>query len=174
MTEAAVVGSAFCRTMARYNAWPNRGLIDALGALPPAEATRDRGAFFGSILGTLNHLLWGDTVWWSRLGRLPAPAGGISDSPRLCTDVADWAERRAQVDASILDWAGALGPGDLDGDLSWYSGAAGCEVTRPRGLCIVHAFNQQTHHRGQVHAMLTAAGLRPGDTDLFLMPDAAS
>jgi uncharacterized damage-inducible protein DinB len=44
-------------------------------------------------------------------------------------------------------------------------------VARPRALCIAHFFNHQTHHRGQIHAMLTAAGARPGNTDLFLMPD---
>jgi uncharacterized damage-inducible protein DinB len=46
------------------------------------------------------------------------------------------------------------------------------EVRRPRALLIAHMFNHQTHHRGQVHAMLTAAGARPADTDLFMMPDA--
>jgi len=61
---------------------------------------------------------------------------------------------------------------DLLGNLTWQSGAAGRQVSRPVGLLVAHLFNHQTHHRGQVHAMLTAAGQRPGDTDLFLMPEA--
>ena len=61
---------------------------------------------------------------------------------------------------------------DLTGELTWYSGAQGCEVSKPMAQCVVHFFNHQTHHRGQVHAMLTAAGCKGiGDTDLAFMPE---
>ncbi|HAR51365.1 MAG TPA: damage-inducible protein DinB, partial [Roseovarius nubinhibens] len=60
---------------------------------------------------------------------------------------------------------------ELASDLAWYSGTLGRDVTRALGLCVAHFFNHQTHHRGQIHAMLTAAGARPGDTDLFVMPE---
>ena len=65
-------------------------------------------------------------------------------------------------------------PAWLAADLTWFSGAAGRELTRPRALIVAHIFNHQTHHRGQVHAALTAAGQRTGDLDLpFILPDAA-
>ncbi|MDJ0825716.1 MAG: DinB family protein [Rhodobacter sp.] len=85
----------------------------------------------------------------------------------------DYAEARREADRCILDWARRLTDADLQGDLAWFSRAIGADVQRPKWLCIQHFFNHQTHHRGQVHAMLTAAGATPADTDLFLMPDAA-
>ena len=154
--------------MARYNAWQNRSMLAAAETLEPEAREADLGAFFGSIRATLSHLLWADRMWMSRLSDWERPAGGISDSPSHETDWARLREARAAADEGIVSWAD--GAGALDGPLSWWSGAAGREVTRPRGLCALHMFNHQTHHRGQVHAMLTAAGARPGDTDLFLMP----
>ena len=59
-----------------------------------------------------------------------------------------------------------LDPAWLEGDLTWFSGAAGREVTKPKWLLVTHMFNHQTHHRGQVHCMLTQCGVKPGATDL--------
>ena len=160
----------FCRTMARYNAWQNANLYGAAAGLPDDERRRDRGAFFGSIHGTLSHLLWGDTVWMSRFDGWEKPDSGISGSAALEGDWERLVERRREADARIRDWAGRVTQGWLDADLTFFSGVLGREVSRPAGLCAVHFFNHQTHHRGQVHAMLTAAGARPGDTDLFVMP----
>jgi uncharacterized damage-inducible protein DinB len=70
-----------------------------------------------------------------------------------------------------VDWADGLGPAWLEGDLTWYSGAAKRELTRPKWVLLAHFFNHQTHHRGQVHCMLTQAGGRPQATDLMIMPD---
>ena len=66
----------------------------------------------------------------------------------------------------IVDWADAVTGADLAGQMVWYSAAVGQEMSRPQALCAMHMFNHQTHHRGQVHAMLTAAGAMPGPTDL--------
>jgi uncharacterized damage-inducible protein DinB len=77
---------------------------------------------------------------------------------------------RVALDRVIADWADALDPAWLAGDLTYFSGAAGRELSKPKWLLVTHMFNHQTHHRGQVHAMLTAAGARPGDTDLAFMP----
>ena len=159
------------RMMARYNAWQNSGLLRDVQALDEAEATRDRGAFFGSILGTCNHLLWGDEIWLHRFAGTPAPKGGLRETPMLTPDVPSWAARRGATDAAITDWAEALT--ECDGDLTWYSGAMGREIRKPMGLVLTHFFNHQTHHRGQIHAMLTAAGTRPQDTDLPFMPEPA-
>ncbi|MFP4450554.1 MAG: DinB family protein, partial [Rhodosalinus sp.] len=86
----------------------------------------------------------------------------------------DWPRLRAErpiLDARIAAWAWSVLPGDLEGDLTWHSGFLGRDMTRPKALCVMQLFNHQTHHRGQVHAMLTAAGAAPDDTDLQLMPD---
>jgi uncharacterized damage-inducible protein DinB len=159
--------------MARYNAWQNAGLLDLVPQLPPEELTRDRGAFWGSILGTLNHLLWGDRIWLHRLSGSAKPDEALPESAHLAPDAATWAARRRETDSALTAWAEALTPADLEGDFSWFSPAAGRQVSRPRALIVTHVFNHQTHHRGQVHAMLTAAGLRPAATDLPFMPDEA-
>lgn len=167
-----MIGRDFVVTMARYNIWQNESLTSAASALTDEERERDRGAFFGSIRKTFSHLLWGDTVWLARFTGQPGPGGGIRDSVSLVTGWDEFLTRRAALDAAILDWAQGLQPGPLDGDLTWFSGALGREVARPRALLAVHMFNHQTHHRGQIHAMLTAAGARPQDTDLFALPAA--
>jgi uncharacterized damage-inducible protein DinB len=76
---------------------------------------------------------------------------------------------REAFDETIVNWAGGLDAAALAGDLTWFSGAAGRELTKPKGLLIAHLFNHQTHHRGQVHCMLTQCGVRPGDTDLPIL-----
>jgi uncharacterized damage-inducible protein DinB len=89
-------------------------------------------------------------------------------------DASDWPTmmaERPKLDARIAGWAWMTEPADFEGDLTWYSGFLGRDMTMPRALCILQLFNHQTHHRGQVHAMLTAAGAKPDDTDLQLMPE---
>jgi uncharacterized damage-inducible protein DinB len=157
--------------MARYNRWQNRSLIAAADTLDDAARKTDRGAWFGSIAATFSHLLWGDLVWMARFAGGPRPEVGIAGSVALFPHWDAFKARREATDLRILDWAWALEPTDLAGDLVWHSAVAGGEVSRPRALCIAHFFNHQTHHRGQIHAMLTAAGARPGDTDLFVMPE---
>lgn len=165
-----MITADWCRTMARYNAWQNDSLYGAADTLDDAARRADRGAFFGSIHGTLAHLLWGDSVWLHRFAGSPAPSVGIPESRDWVPDWGDLHRRRSDLDARILAWTEGLQDADLDGDMSWRSAVLGREVRRPRALLAVHMFNHQTHHRGQVHAMLTAAGARPADTDLFLMP----
>ena len=80
-------------------------------------------------------------------------------------------QERQTLDQQIIEWAHGVDDTSLGGDLTWYSGAMGREVSKPLGLLITHFFNHQTHHRGQVHAMLTAAGQRPDDTDLPFKPE---
>jgi uncharacterized damage-inducible protein DinB len=77
--------------------------------------------------------------------------------------------RRTDMDKRLEDWAAALDPAWLEGDLSWYSGAAKRDMHSPRDVLVVHLFNHQTHHRGQAHALVTAAGEKTGDTDIWLV-----
>ncbi len=157
-------------SMARYNAWQNRQMKAALEALPEAELRRDRGAFFGSVFATVNHLLWADAMWMSRVSNWPKPAIGIDGSTGLTPTLAAWGAERFRADGRILLWAERLGALDLTGDLRWYSGATGREQVKPLGQCLAHMFNHQTHHRGQVHAMVTAAGGGGWVSDLAFMP----
>ena len=159
----------YARTMARYNAWQNRSLYAAAAGLADAERRRDRGAFWRSIHGTLGHVLWGDRMWMSRWSDMPRPAGGAGEPAALIEDWDALARQRMATDLAIEQWAGALTPADLEGDLRWFSGVLQREFARPRWLLVTHMFNHQTHHRGQVHAMLTAAGAKPEDTDLAFM-----
>ncbi|WP_397542302.1 DinB family protein [Roseovarius salis] len=162
----------YCRLMARYNAWQNRQLARLLRDVPLDDLKADQGAFFGSILGTLNHVLWADRMWMSRFDAgFAKPEGGIRESVDLCPTLGVWDAERFAMDGSIAAWADRLGAIRLSGDLSWHSAASGRDQSKPLALCVVHMFNHQTHHRGQVHAMMTRAGLEAPVTDLFLMPE---
>ena len=161
----------YCRTMARYNAWQNKGLRKIVEGMSREALDQDRGAFFGSIRGTLNHLLWADLLWMHRFSGSANPEIGMSESVALTPSIAEWSAERFRADGRITTWADRLRAVDLAGSLSWYSAVLKQDVTRPIQPLIMHFFNHQTHHRGQVHAMLTAAGEAPDDTDLFLMPE---
>jgi uncharacterized damage-inducible protein DinB len=164
-----MITPAYLRTMAEYNAEMNRRLYAAAARLSDAERRQLRGAFWGSIHGTLNHLLWGDQLWMSRFDYWSKPEIAIKQSAGLFDDFDALSAARTKADADISRWAAKVEDGWLDEDLVWFSGAAGREVRAPKRLLVTHFFNHQTHHRGQVHAMLTAAGHETGDTDLFLL-----
>ncbi|MCR8826629.1 DinB family protein [Pseudosulfitobacter koreensis] len=164
-----MIDKGYVVTMARYNAWQNRQLTPIVTAMDKDALDLNRGAFFGSILGTLNHLLWGDRMWLARFGAdVDVPARG--DTTQLNPTIAAWSAERFQVDGRLTIWASALRNIDLAGDLTWYSGGEARDVTQPMWLCVSHFFNHQTHHRGQVHAMLTAAGQAAPVSDLVFMP----
>ena len=168
-----MITATFCQQMARYNRWQNKNLQREAEALTDAERHLDRGAFFGSIIATMNHLLWGDTIWMSRFDRWKKPSVGIPESPRITGSWATYKAARGDADSRIVTWADKLSESDIQGDLAWYSGALKADVQKPKWVCIQHFFNHQTHHRGQIHAMLTNAGREPSDTDLFIMPEDA-
>lgn len=164
-----MITPSYVRTMAAYNAEMNRRLFGAANRLSDAARREDRGAFWHSIHGTLVHILWGDRQWMSRFADWPRPQTRIQQSDR---HIEDWTELRAArdtADADIARWAERIDESWLGGDLTWWSGAAGREVSAPKRLLVAHFFNHQTHHRGQAHALITAAGEATGDTDLFLV-----
>ncbi len=161
----------YVREMARYNSWQNHQLVEALKDVDEAVLRADRGAFFGSILATLNHVLWGDTIWMSRFDPSIAPPDKGRPHTDYTPDFASWRAARVQMDAGISAWAGALRNDGLDGTLTWHSGMTGRDLTKPLAVCVMQLFNHQTHHRGQVHAMLTAAGLKAPVSDLAFMPE---
>lgn len=164
--EASPITPGYVRVMAAYNAEMNRRVYAAAERLGEVERRADRGAFWGSVHGTLCHILWADRLWLSRFGVGEAPAAPIAESGRLIDDFGELREARGMQDAAILGWAETLRPEELEGDLAWWSGAMGRDMVKPRALCVMQIFNHQTHHRGQVHALLTARGEATGATDL--------
>lgn len=157
--------------MARYNLWQNESLVKAASGLSAAERQTDRGAFFGSIEKTFSHILWADRVWLSRFEGKDAPSGGIADSIALIQSWDIFRAERAAHDHNILEWAHGVSPDWFEGELSWFSGASGRRMTKPKTIVTLQLFNHQTHHRGQIHAMLTALGAKPEETDVPFMPD---
>ena len=164
-----MITPSYVRTMAVYNAEMNRRLYAAADPLGDAERRRDRGAFWHSIHGTLVHLLWGDYQWMSRFDGWERPATPIKESNHFVENYAELCAKRVKADDDITAWAAKVDDAWLDIDLTWFSGAAQREISAPKRFLVTHYFNHQTHHRGQVHAMLTAAGEKTDDTDLFLV-----
>ncbi len=167
-----MISPGHVQTMARYNRWQNRSIYGAADTLDDVKRKEARGAFFGSIHATLNHLLWADRIWMHRIAGWPRPGpSSIRESLAYFDDWSELKRERAATDDALVAWANALEPTALAGDLGWYSGATGRDVVRPKWLLITHFFNHHTHHRGQVHCLLTQLGARPQDTDLPFMPD---
>lgn len=169
-----MISPDWCRMMAAYNAEMNRRLYAAADTLDDAARRADGGAFWGSLHGTLSHLLWGDTIWMSRFDGWEKPPVAMKDSPRMVEDWAALGAQRAAADARIRDWAGRLTEQRLAAPLTWLSAVSGRETTLPLWVTVAHVFNHQTHHRGQAHALLTRAGAPTGDTDLPWVVDLAA
>lgn len=172
--------------MASYNSWMNTRLYEAAGRLPSEVLTANHGAFFGSLLGTLNHLVVADTMWLRRFAGAPAarPAlAAVAELPHpqalneiLFADLPPLWSCRQHLDALITAWAGELTDTDLDQPLS-YRNSRGEAQRRRLGDLLLHFFNHQTHHRGQATTLLSQAGVDYGVTDLLALipqvPDTA-
>ncbi|MEP1766066.1 MAG: DinB family protein [Sulfitobacter sp.] len=157
--------------MAKYNAWENKQMRDILHGVSADDLTRDSGAFFGSMFATVNHILWGDTMWMSRWCSDIAAPESSDNHTTLTPDFPTWEDARFRMDGRILIWAQTLSTTELDKDLEWYSGMTKRNFIRPISLCITHMFNHQTHHRGQISQMLSASGYDTPISDLVLIPE---
>ena len=164
-----MITPSFVRTMAAYNTEMNDRLYTAAGQLSDAERRAPRGAFWSSIHGTLAHILWGDSQWMSRFDGWSRPVTPIKESDRFVESWVELCAARTRADADISRWAAGVDEAWLAEDLAWFSGAAQRELRAAKQLLVTHFFNHQTHHRGQAHVLLTAAGQETGDTDLFLV-----
>ena len=172
---------AHLRLMARYNAWMNERLYAAAAKLPADEIAANRGAFFGSILGTLNHVMVGDTIWLKRFAEHPAawpaldpvralPMPASLDAV-LHGEFAPLEAARKRLDATIEAWAATVEEPQLDALLA-YRTTKGVPCRRRFFSLAMHFFNHQAHHRGQATTLLSQAGVDPGVTDLLvLIPD---
>jgi uncharacterized damage-inducible protein DinB len=164
-----MITPGFVCKLAAYNAEMNRRLYEAAANLDEVERRADRGAFWGSIQGTLSHLVWADRMWMSRFDGGARPPVALPQSAALFNEFAPMRVAREAEDERITAWAGQVTQDWLDGELSWFSGATQSHQVASRALLVIHVFNHQTHHRGQVHALLTRAGQATGATDLFVV-----
>ena len=176
-----MITPAYVMTMADYNQWINARVYAAARQLPVEELMQPRKAFFGSIIGTLNHIVVGDTTWLKRFATHPSAFESLDpiralDNPValnqiLFSDFDALTERRALIDEAIVLWAGQLTSADLSHTLT-YTRMSGDVAKKPLQALLVHFFNHQTHHRGQVTTLLSQAGVDVGVTDIVaLMPD---
>lgn len=150
--------------MAAYNAWCNERIYEAVAQLPEADYHADRGAFFKSVSGTLNHLLATDRIWLKRLtgeGEAPGRLDAI-----LFERFPDLRAARRYEDKRIIAYVESLSEADLAGRIRYRSITNPTEIEQPLGPTLAHVFNHQTHHRGQVHCLLTGFGLEAPVLDL--------
>lgn len=164
--------------MASYNRWMNQKLYAAAARLDAAALRADRGAFFGSVLGTLNHLVVGDRIWLARFATHPCAHAALDPVRRLPVpraldqilfpDLSALAQHRELLDEVICAWADALHERDLD-HLLRYANSRGVVSTRRFAHLVMHFFNHQTHHRGQITTLLSQAGQDVGVTDLLAL-----
>jgi uncharacterized damage-inducible protein DinB len=166
--------------LASYNTSMNRKLYAAAATMPKDVLVADRGAFFGSVLGTLNHIVAGDTTWLRRFMAHPSDFPslkamvGIAAPATLAhiysDDLDSLLELRVRLDAIIESLAAELSSRDLAQPVS-YRNSRG-DFRKNFGTLLLHFFNHQTHHRGQVSTLLSQLGIDIGVTDLLeLIPE---
>jgi uncharacterized damage-inducible protein DinB len=166
---------ALCALMAEYNRWMNARLYAAAAQLPQARLFEDRGAFFGSLFGTLNHIAVADLIWLRRFIRhhalsrssnlLDGFPGPTSLTQPVAQSLPELGDLRTRLDAVIIGLANLV-TDELLADTIRYSNTAGQQQAKNFGLLLQHFFNHQTHHRGQASTLLFQAGVDVGVTDL--------
>lgn len=163
------------RKMAEYNRWMNQNLLAAVDKLDPGQVFEDRGAFFGSVGGTFNHILVGDIIWLKRFALHPAGFAslqGVTQMPApsalgeiLYRDIASFAVARQNLDQAIIDLMDEI-PEENYAQVLEYKTTAAEPQRKQFGFLVQHMFNHQTHHRGQITTLLYQLGVDPGVTDL--------
>jgi uncharacterized damage-inducible protein DinB len=141
---------------AAYNRWANEVVYAAAAMLTREELGSNRGAFFGSMMGTLNHLLCADRIWMRRFtgkGEAPAALDVI-----LFEELAALEAARKAEDERIADWVSSIPQEALGQNFSYTPITNPQLVTQRLGSAMSHFFNHQTHHRGQCHMILTSLG----------------
>lgn len=167
--------------MSQYNQWMNQKVYQAAGELDPEELKCDRGAFFGSILGSLNHIYVADIIWLNRFSHHPRGYLALSQLPKLSSytvldqtianDLETMTRIRQELDEIIINWCQEIIPEELATNLQ-YQDTKCNPYQKNFGQLIYHFFNHQTHHRGQITTLISQQGLDIGVTDLLkLLPE---
>jgi uncharacterized damage-inducible protein DinB len=155
---------AYFRQLARYNAWANGRIYTAAAELSDAERKAKRPSFFGSIHATLNHILVGDRIWLSRLAG--SPHGIAALDQELYGDFEELRAARVTEDERLIAIVESYDEADLARKLA-YRNMAGEEKCIPMAQVLGHLFNHQTHHRGQIHGLLSATSIAPPSLDMI-------
>lgn len=158
----------YAQLMAEYNRWMNQKTYEGCAKLSDDERKRNLGAYFDSIHGTLNHILWGDRIWLGRFTGNPYPTGNIREW--LHHDFEALRAARAALDEDIRTWAAGVTEEWLREPMTWKSGLYGVTRTHPRWVFVTQMFNHQTHHRSQVVTLLMQLSVDVGITDLPMLP----
>lgn len=153
--------------MADYNHWMNQKLYCICAEISDETRRDDRGAFFKSVHGTLNHLLFGDRAWMGRFTDQPF-AARIGEE--LYQEFDELRQQRELTDRQIIDWAKTLSTDWLNQPFRYRSGSDGKTRELPNWVLVTHMFNHQTHHRGQLTTLLSQLGYDLGETDIPWMP----
>ena len=167
--------------MADYNQWMNQKIYEAVGAMTPEKIHQDQGAFFGSIFASLNHICVGDTLWLKRFESVLQSYDAYAaittlDTPEsldtfLANNFIDLKDRRVLLDEALLELASLLTDEELLQPIS-YQNSKGVASKKTLFNLLMHVFNHQTHHRGQVTTLLSQSGIDIGVTDLvFIQPN---
>jgi uncharacterized damage-inducible protein DinB len=151
--------------MAAYNRWANERIYSASGELSDDDYRADRGAFFGSIHRTLNHVLVGDRIWMHRFTGEGETYTELDIVPCDAFDTLQSA--RSAEDDRIIRWINGLSGEQMAGTFSYRTIASPPDRTQPLSPALAHFFNHQTHHRGQVHALLSGLDVDPPSLDLI-------
>ena len=160
------------RLLASHNRWMNENLYAACSGIPDEERKRDLGAFFGSIHGTLNHLLLVDRLWLGRIRNVPFHIESLDQE--LYGDFDTLKCERRETDSEISRMMAELSPDSLGRQIAYTSFLKKATVRLPLGLILAHVFQHQTHHRGQVTTLVSQLGYDFGVTDMIYMPGAAT
>lgn len=152
------------KMMARYNKWANDRISDAICAIDEADYMKPREAFFGSIHGTVNHLLLVDRLWRGRMEGKPYQVSGLNQI--VCADRETFIRERDLENDIIIDFLDSHDAPALEVEFS-YTTFVGAGGTDRRRTVFAHMFNHATHHRAQVHALLTQVPADPPSLDLI-------
>ncbi|MSO93087.1 MAG: damage-inducible protein DinB [Rhodospirillales bacterium] len=152
--------------LGRFNQWANERLYESCAGMADAERKRDRKAFFGSIHNTLNHLLVVDRLW---LGRIEGAESGIKSLDQvLYGDFDGLRAARRKKDQRLIAFVDGIPENRLAETISYTRmSEPRLAQTKPLHVLLITLFNHQTHHRGQVHNMLSQAGIAPPALDII-------
>lgn len=157
----------YFQLMAQYNYWMNGKIYAICDGIPDSERKRDQGAYFSSIHGTLNHILFGDLAWMGRFTETPTK---YRIGEEIYSDYEELRKRRVDMDRIIIDWTQDLTEEWLASIFEFTSMADGKTRKMPARILVTHMFNHQTHHRGQLTTILNQMGIDSGITDLPWLP----
>jgi uncharacterized damage-inducible protein DinB len=163
-----MITNAYCKLMADYNKWMNIRLYELCGIIGDEKLRENKGAFFGSVYLTLNHIAYSDLAFLSRFESKPELAPKINVD--LFGGFQQLSVERIKMDKRISEWAETLSPTWLQESLTYKSQVDGLVRTVPQWILVTHMFNHQTHHRGQVTTLLSQSGMDMGSTDIPFMP----